>query len=363
MSSLPLAPSVRAAEPYRSIGRRLVRLALIGLLGVHSALSAAAPPAKDQPRLQQVRDRGSVICGVNAGLPGFATTNSLGEYAGLDIDLCRAVATAVFDDPGKVEYLPLDSDTGFSALAEGRVDLLSRNSPWTLASNTRYGEFAGINYYDGQSFMVSRHSGIRSALQLDNVRVCVVRRTRAEHHAHEFFRVSGLRYQPVYLADEAALSTALQKGQCDVLTADRSRLAAYRSRLAQADGYRILPEMISKEPLGPMVPYGDPAWANVVRWSLNCMINAEELGITHDSVDRPDVSASLAARRLLGLDDRRPGQWLGLQAGWCAGIVRQVGNYAESYARHFGPDTALGLERGVNELWTNGGLLYAPPIR
>ncbi len=348
---------------YDGTRRRFPRLSATAVLVCGLALVwSTAALAADASTLEDVRQRGTLRCGVHEGLQGFSTANSLGEYAGLDVDLCRAVASAVFDDADKVEYVTVDSDERFGALGNRRVDILSRNTTWTLTRNARFGEFVGINYHDGQGFMVSKRGGIRSALQLDDASICVARNTTTELNAIDFFRLASLRYRPFHLESEAALAAAFEAGKCQALAADRSALAAFRSRFTEPADYTILPEIISKEPLGPMVRSGDANWTNVVRWSLNCMINAEELGITQATVDSAATERTPSARRLLGLDENL-GRWLGLDAGWCAAIVRNVGNYAESYERHLGPDTVLGLERGVNDLWTNGGLLYAPPIR
>ena len=312
--------------------------------------------------LNEVKSRGVLLCGVSNGLPGFAKANSLGEYAGLDVDMCRAVAVSIFNDADAVEFRQVTSADRFNALKAGQFDMLSRNTTWTMSRNVQHGEFVGVNYYDGQGFMVPKKSGIRSALELNNKKVCVIKGTTTELNAIDFFKVSKMRYRPLFVDTQGEASAAYLAGKCAVITTDRSGLAGIRSGFPQPDAHVVLPEVISKEPLGPVVRAGDSAWANVVRWSLNCMINAEELGIQSDNLSQAIANANPATKRLLGLEGDF-GQLLGLDNSWCANIIREVGNYAESYNRNVGPDTALGLVRGVNSLWTDGGLLYAPPIR
>ena len=336
------------------------------MLAVSLVLSATLASGEafgaDGETLEAVRERGALGCGVNPDLPGFSQSNSLGVWSGLDVDLCRAVASAVLDDPGAVEFVPVSATERFEALVAGRFDLLARNTTWTLSRNALHGEFVGVNYYDGQGFMVGRRTGIRSALELDNQSVCVSRGTTTELNAIDFFVASNLRYRPVYYDDGASAAEGYENGECVALTTDRSGLAAFRTGFAEPAAHHVLPEVISKEPLGPMVRVGDPSWANIVRWSLACMINAEEMGLTRENVQRGDAATTPAARRLLGEEDEL-GVLLGLDARWCARIIRDVGSYAESYARNVGPDTPLALDRGVNQLWTDGGLMYAPPVR
>ena len=319
-------------------------------------------PSASAATLDVVKQRGVLRCGVNVSLVGFAKANSLGQYSGLDIDLCQAVSSAIFNDVEAVEYVPVNATTRFDALLAGQFDMLSRNTTWTLSRNVAFGDFVGVNFYDGQGFMVSKRSGIRSALELDNASICVSRGTTTELNAVDFFKVSKMRYKPLYFEDETDLIKAYDEGECVAMSTDRSGLAAQRTTLSEPDAHVVLPEVISKEPLGPMVAAGDSAWANIVRWSLNCMINAEEMGITSANVDKAASSNLPAVQRLVGVDGDS-GELMGLPNNWCANIVRNVGNYGESYDRNVGPDTPIGLERGVNGLWTNGGLLYAPPIR
>lgn len=312
--------------------------------------------------LDDVKARGALRCGVNTELAGFARANSLGEYAGFDVDVCRAVATAVFNDSEAVEMIPLSSSERFEALQSGRLDILARNTTWTLERNALYGDFAGVNFYDGQGFMVPKSSGIRSALELDNTTICVGRDTTSEVNAADFFTVSDLRYRPVFFDDQSEAADGYNAGKCKALTTDRSALAAQRTTFEQPDAHIVLPEVISKEPLGPLVPKNDSDWANVVRWTLNCMINAEELGVSSGNVNDPKVGSTPAIRRLIGIEGDT-GANLGLNPLWCSRVILQIGNYSEVYEKHIGPDTPIGLERGINSLWTNGGLIYAPPLR
>ena len=283
-------------------------------------------------------------------------------WTGLDVDLCRGVASAIFGDPEAARFVPVSATERFEELAAGTFDVLVRNTTWTLSRNAIHGEFVGVSYYDGQGFMVPARSGIRSALELDNRTVCVSRGTTTELNAIDFFAVGNLRYRPVYFEDGVDAARGYERGECDALTTDRSGLAAQRAGFEQPEAHVVLPEVISKEPLGPVVRAGDARWANIVRWTLACMINAEEMGLGQENVQRRASVTTPAARRLVG-DEDALGELLGLEPRWCAQIIRDVGNYAESYERNVGPDTPLALERGVNRLWTDGGVLYAPPLR
>lgn len=312
--------------------------------------------------LDDVKLRGALRCGVNAELAGFAKANSLGEYSGFDVDVCRAVASAVFNDSEAVEMIPVSAGDRLEAVRTGILDVLSRNTTWTLRRNARYGDFVGVNFYDGQGFMVTKRSGIRSALELDNQPICVSRNTTSEFNAADFFSVSDLRYRPVYFDDQNDAAKGYIAGKCKAITTDRSALAAQRTGFKQPDAHIVLPEVISKEPLGPLVGLDDSEWENVVRWTLNCMINAEELGVNSANVNNRGIGSTPAIRRLLGAEGNT-GDTLGLNPKWCNRVIAQVGNYGEVYERNIGVNTPIGLERGINQLWTNGGLIYAPPIR
>ncbi len=312
--------------------------------------------------METVLQRGSVVCGVNDDRTGFSKANSLGEFSGMDVDVCRAVASAVFNDPAAVEFVVLTDENRFPALSSDEVDVLVGSTTWTMSNNTRFGEFVGVSYYDGQGFMAKRRSGLRSALELDNVTVCLREGSSNELNAIDFYLVNNLRYRPVYFASDAAAASAYEAEECGVLSSARSALAAYRVDLQDPDAHIVLPEIISKEPIGPVVAAGDSTWTNTVRWSLNCMINAEELGLSSATLQVAQRRGSPAVKRLLGLEGSF-GDFADLDSTWCANIIRHVGNYAEVYERNIGTETVLGLERGINNLWTNEGLLYAPPIR
>ena len=359
ISPVPAMPRTRRERSGRRA--RLVRWGLLaGVLAPFPGVPVAV--AAEGDTLAAVRERGTLRCGVNAGLPGFAEADSLGAWSGLDVDLCRAVAAAALGDADAVEFVPAGANERFAGLDEGRYDLLARNTSWTLTRSAE-GVFAGVNFYDGQGFMVPKGGGVRSALELDDKPICVSRSPVTETGTVDYFSTTGMRYRPVLFDDEALAVAAYADGRCDAVTTDRSGLAAYRSAFDEPDAHALLPEVISKEPLGPVVRTGDYAWENVVRWALNCTINAEEMGITSGNVGDPGAAATPAARRLLGLGEEDVGASLGLSKDWCRTVVAEVGNYGESYARHLGPDTAIGLTRGINALWTDGGLLYAPPVR
>jgi len=334
---------------------------LIPALLAFIALSANSYSAQ-AATLDEVKSRGAIRCGVNVDLAGFARANALGEYVGFDVDLCRAVASALFNDSEAVDMIPVNSIERFEAVQAGRVDVLSRNTTWTLERNVLFGDFAGISFYDGQGFMVSRSSGYRSALELDNQPICVASNTTSELNAADFFSVSDMRYRPIYYDDDSETIEGYRNGDCKAYTTDLSGLAAQRSDFENPGDHFILPEVISKEPLGPLVAPNDSEWANVVRWSLNCMINAEELGVTSQNVDNEDIGTTPGIRRLIGTEGDT-GTHLGLDPQWCTRIIRQVGNYAEIFERNIGPDTPIGLPRGINSLRADGGLIYAPPIR
>ncbi len=350
----------RRSEPSVRPALRASALAAAGLV----ATLAGALLMKDAAAatLDEVRERGTLRCGVNPDLRGFSQADSLGRWSGLDVDFCRAVATAVTGDPGRVVFVPVNAGERFDRLGAGDYDVLARNTTWTLDRNVRHGAFVGVNYYDGQGFMVEKRRGLRSALELDGRPVCVTRDTTTELNAADFFAVAGMRYRPVYYPDTGATVAGYAAGECEALTTDRSGLAALRADLERPDAHRVLPEIVSKEPLGPMVRSDDPGWENIVRWTLACMVNAEEMGITSANATDPGVASTPAARRLVG-SEGDAGPRLGLGQRWCRDVVTSVGNYGESYARNVGPGTALGLARGVNALWTDGGLMYAPPIR
>jgi len=327
-----------------------------------AALTAAS--AVQAGTLEDVRAKGFIQCGVSQGLPGFSNPDDEGNWAGLDVDLCRAVAAAVFGDASAVKYTPLSAKQRFTALSSGEVDILSRNTTWTMTRDTQLGlNFAGVNYYDGQGMMVPTALGVNSATELDGANICTNTGTTTELNITDFFRANGMSFNLVAfeMADEVV--AAYDAGRCDVYTTDRSGLAAQRGKLTNPDDHKVLPEIISKEPLGPVVRQGDDQWFNIVRWSLNAMINAEEMGISSDNVNKLTYNDKTPAEaRFIGTEGTF-GKELGLADDWAYQIISQVGNYAESYERNVGPDTPLKLDRGVNALWSQGGILYAAPIR
>jgi general L-amino acid transport system substrate-binding protein len=335
-------------------------LAALGVAGAMIASTAMAD-GHGNSTLAQVKEKGFIQCGVSQGLPGFSNADDSGNWTGLDVDLCRAVAAAVFGDSDAVKFTPLSAKQRFTALASGEIDILSRNTTWTMTRDTQLGlNFAGVNYYDGQGMMVPTALGVTSALELDGANICTNTGTTTELNITDFFRANGMSFNLVAFEKADEVVAAYDSGRCDVYTTDRSGLAAQRGKLTAPDSHMVLSEIISKEPLGPVVRQGDDQWFNIVRWSLNAMINAEELGITSANVNATeynDVPPSVA--RLVGKEGNF-GTELGLDNKWAYNIIRQVGNYAESYETNVTP---LGLARGVNALWSDGGILYAAPIR
>jgi general L-amino acid transport system substrate-binding protein len=321
-------------------------------------------PAYAGPTLNAVKAKGFVQCGVNQGLPGFSNPDEKGNWVGLDIDVCRAVAAAIFGDASKVKFRATSAKERFTALQSGEVDLLSRNTTWTFVRDNALGlDFTGIVFYDGQGFMIRKSLGVRSARELNGASVCVITGTTTELNLGDYFRTNRMKYRPVVFekADEAV--AAYEAGRCDAFTTDRSGLAAQRVRLARPNDHMVLPEIISKEPLGPVVRHGDNQWGDIVRWTLNVMIIAEEKGVTSKNIERMRTrSKDPEIKRLLGVEGDL-GKKLGLPNDWANQIIRQVGNYGEIYERNVGPETPLKLERGLNRLWNRGGILYAPPMR
>jgi len=313
--------------------------------------------------LESVKQKGHLQCGVTSGLPGFSQPDEKGSWTGIDVDTCRAVAAAVFGDAKAVEFTPLTAKERLTALQSGEIDILSRNTTWTLTRDASLGlNFAGVNYYDGQGFLVNKDIGVDDATQLDGATVCIQAGTTTELNLSDYFRAKGMDFKPIVFDTSEQSVQGFAAGRCDVLTSDRSQLAALRSKLADPNSAKILPNTISKEPLGPVVRQGDDEWFNIVKWVLFVQINAEELGITEANVDDMLKSDNPNVQRLLGTDGDM-GAKLGVPDDFGYAIVKQVGNYGEMYDRNIGPDTALGLERGINALWTNGGIMYAPPVR
>ncbi len=336
----------------------MMRVIALGLLLFLSAALQAAT-------IDEVRSRGELRCGVNTGrLAGFAWKDEAGRWSGFDVDFCRAVAAAVLGDANKVRFVPLKTEERLGALAEGRIDLLARNTTWTLSRDLDAGiSFAAIVYYDGQSFMVRKASGVRSALELDGASICVQKGSTSIVNVKGYFRVHRMKYRLVELESPEATLQAFLKGECDAVTSDHSQLHALRSVTPEPDRYRVLPEVISQEPLALAVREGDDRWRKVVQWVVFMMVNAEYLGIDQRNIERVKEAASRPEiLKLLGLHPDT-GKGVGLTPGWGARIIEQVGNYGEVFDRNLGADSKLRIGRGLNALWNEGGLLYAPPVR
>ena len=340
--------------------QKLLLAMAVGLAAVFPSGHAVA--GKD---LDAVKARGVLICGVAAGgLAGFMLADSQGKWKGLDVDVCRAVAAAIFGDSEKVKYTPVSAQQRFTALQSGEVDMLSNNTTWTLTRDTALGlDFTGITYYDGQGFMVNKKLGVKSARELNGATVCVPSGSTTELNLADYFRANKMTLKPVVFDDIDQIRGAFFAGRCDVYTGDRVRLYATRAANApNPDDYVILPEIISKEPLGPVVRHGDNQFADIVRWAQYAMIEAEEYGITSKNVDEMLSSENPSIKRILGVTPGM-GKALGVDERWVYTIVKQVGNYGEAFERNLGMGSPLKIDRGLNKLWTEGGILYAPPIR
>ena len=317
----------------------------------------------DAAMLDDVKGKDFIQCGVSQGLPGFSTPDDKGNWTGIDVDLCRAIAAAIFNDPAKVRYTPLTAKDRFTALQSGEVDLLSRNTTWTSSRDSSLGlNFAGLLYYDGQGFLVRKDKKVSSALELSGASVCTQTGTTTELNVADFFRSRNMKYEVVAFATADETVKAYEAGRCDVFTSDVSQLYAMRLKLANSADHMVLPEIISKEPLGPVVRHGDDQWLDVVKWILFAMLNAEELGVTSKNVDDMLKSNNPEVKRLLGTEGNF-GEQLGLTKDWVVRIVKHVGNYGESFDRNVGANSKLGIERGLNRLWNKGGIQYAPPVR
>lgn len=327
------------------------------------ATAALVSTAASAGTVDDVKAKGFLQCGVSQGVPGFSNPDASDNWTGIDVDVCRAVAAAVLGDATKVKFSPLTAKERFTALQSGEIDVLSRNTTWTATRDTALGlNFAGINYYDGQGFMVRKSLGVKSAFELAGAAVCTNLGTTTELNVADFFRANNMDYKLVAFEKADEVVAAYDAGRCDVYTTDQSALAANRIKLASPDDHMVLPEVISKEPLGPVVRHGDDQWLDIVKWSLYAMLNGEELGITSANVDQMKTSDNPAIKRLLGTEGD-VGKNLGLGNDWAANIIKQVGNYAESFNRNVGPDTPVQLQRGVNANWKDGGLMYGMPAR
>ncbi len=339
------------------------RTATVGVLALSLTLLAAGSEQASSQTLKAVKDRGILNCGVSQGVFGFSAPYLQGEWIGFDVDFCRAIAAAVFDDPKKVKFTPLSADDRFRALQAGEIDILSRNSSWTMSREASLGlTFAAVTYYDGQGFLVRRARNINSALELGDSKVCVQSGTTTELNLADYFTANGIKYELVYAGSEDEAVKAYDSDQCNVLTADASALHSARVKMSDPYGHVVLPDIISKEPLGPVVRQADPQWATVVKWTHYAMVNAEELGVSSTTLDEALKSSKPEVKRLVGTEGKY-GEELGLTNDWVVRIVKHVGNYGENYERNVGARTPLGIPRGLNQLWSEGGILYAPPIR
>lgn len=329
-----------------------------------ATLCAGMGMAQEGSTLAQVQERDSLNCGVNTGLVGFAAPDASGNWSGFDIAYCRAVAAAVLGDPNKVRFVPTTGQTRFTALASGEVDILARNSTWTFSRDTDLGlDFAGVNYYDGQGFMVRSDLGVTSAKELDGATICIQTGTTTELNLADYFRANNMSYTPVNIDSNAEGEQQYMAGACDAYTTDASGLAATRAAFADPENHIILPEIISKEPLGPAVRHGDNNWGDIARWTLNALIAAEEYGVTSRNIEElVRSSENPEVQRLLGTTDEL-GAMIGLDAEWARRAILAGGNYGEIFAANIGEQTPIGLARGLNAQWTQGGLLYAQPFR
>ena len=341
---------------------KLINTVTIGIAGL--AMLLGTPVFAASQTLEEVKARGILQCVVNPGLTGFAAPDDKGKWQGFDIDLCRAIAVAIFNNPDKTAFKPGTGKTRFTILRSGEADVITRNSTWTFIRDVDLGfDFKGVNYYDGQGFMVKKELGVSSAKELDGATVCVQTGSTTELNLADYFRSNNMTFQPIITEDAAESRQNFEKGACDVYTTDVSQLAAQRSAMQNPAEFVVLPEIISKEPLGPVVRHGDNQWGDIVLWTLNALIVAEELGVTSENVDdllmntnNPEV------KRLLGLEGSL-GSKLGLTDDWAANVIRTMGNYSEIFERHIGVNTPVGLARGLNALWNKGGILYAAPFR
>ncbi|MGN7611010.1 amino acid ABC transporter substrate-binding protein [Magnetococcales bacterium HHB-1] len=313
--------------------------------------------------LESIKKKGYIQCGVNRGLPGFSNPDKTGNWNGLDVDYCRAVSVALFGKPGRVKFTPLNPKERFTALQSGEIDILSRNTTWTLSRDTALGfNFVGVIYYDGQGFIIKKDLGVNSARELDGATICVETGTTTELNLADYFRAHNMKYQPVVFENGDEAIAAYDSGRCDVFTTDQSGLYAQRIKLKDPKQHKILPDIISKEPLGPLVRQGDEAWFDIAKWTLFALINAEELGVTSKNIIEQKKSNNPAIKRLLGTSGDM-GKKLGLEPKWAANIIQHLGNYDEIFQRNLGPKTTLKIKRGLNALWNQGGIMYAPPFR
>ena len=341
------------------MGFALAAATTLGLTG----LAAAQSGDKTSRTLEQVKARGTLSCGTNTGLAGFALPDDKGNWTGIDVDVCRAISAAIFNDPNKIKFVPLTAKDRFTALQSGEIDVLSRNGTWTQSREADLGLlWTGVNYYDGQGFMVRKKLNVSSAMELSGASVCVQQGTTTELNLADYFRSNNMKYEVVAFATANEAIKAYDSGRCDAYTTDQSGLYAERIKLTNVDEHLVLPDVISKEPLGPAVRQGDDQWFNLVKWAHFVMLNAEELGVTKANVDERLKSTVPEVRRLLGVEGDY-GKALGLTPDWGFRIIKHVGNYGESFNRNLGEGSRLKIKRGLNALWNKGGLQYGPPVR
>lgn len=338
---------------------RILRYVTIASLGLVAQIGAAHA----QATLAAVKARGSLVCGVSQGLAGFSQADASGKWSGFDVDFCRAIAAAIFDDPNKVAFKPLAADARFDALRKGEIDILSRNSTWTMGREAALGlKFTGVTYYDGQGFLVAREPAVMSPLDFSDVKICAQTGTTNRDNAVDYLSTNNVKHAIVEVGSPDDMVKAYQDGRCNVLTADTSQLHALQVRLARPGAAVILPDVISKEPLGPVVRQDDPQWFEIVKWTHFAMLDAEELGVSTKTLASALASAKPDVRRLVGTDGAY-GEQIGLTGDWVVRILRAVGNYGESFERNVGTFSNLGIPRGLNQLWSRGGIQYAPPVR
>ncbi|NVJ54570.1 MAG: amino acid ABC transporter substrate-binding protein [Campylobacteraceae bacterium] len=337
---------------------KLFKTATLGLAAL--AMTASVSMADT---LDDTKKKGYLSCGLNTGLAGFAAPDTSGVWKGIDVDFCKAVAAAVLGDASKVKYAHLNAKERFTALQSGEIDLLARNTTWTATRDTSLGlNFVGVNYYDGQGFLVSKNLGVKSAKELDGAAFCIQAGTTTELNLTDYFKANNMSYTPITYDTGSQVIEGFKAGRCDVVTSDASQLYALRTKLKNPDSAIVLPEIISKEPLGPVVRQGDDKWFNIAKWTHIAMLNAEELGVNSKNVDEMLKSKNPSIQRLLGTSSNI-GEQMGLDAKWAYNIIKQVGNYGEVFDRNVGKGSPLKIDRGLNRLWKDGGLQYGAPIR
>lgn len=333
------------------------------LFAAFAGLLLAGTAAQAQTTLERVKQRGQLICGTSTGIAGFSMADGQGNWSGLDVDVCRALAAAIFDDPAKIKFIPLASKDRLTALQSGEIDVLPRTTTWTLSRDAGQGlNFTAVNYYDGQGFQVRAKSGVKSVKELNGASICTVQGTTNELNLSDYFRVNKMKYEVVAFQGIDETVKAYESGRCDAISTDMSQLVSYRLKMSDPAEHVLLPEVISKEPIGPYVRQGDDEWFDIVRWTVFALVNAEELGVTKANLAEMLKSENPEIRRLLGVEGKF-GAGLGLTPDWIARIVKHVGNYGESYERNLGSGSRINLPRGINNLWSKGGIQFVPPVR